>query len=240
MKKEIFRSGLVAFALLLITLQAFANHLDGLWRNDRQNITVRIEGTDNGIRAKRIDQGIWYNYTTSDDYRYTDRNGNYYQLQGEDQIIWNEAHSDKRIAFTKVAYRDQYGWDEHQNHDGGDSPYDYQDHYGNERQNEDHDQPWMDSWYEDHRGRLDGRWVDSYNRDDLEIEGFKGGLQVRRDNHGWEKYFPIRYSDTYRDQDGNILQLIDHETLRWKSHNGRQDRLYHRRPGYREREGYRH
>ncbi|HJW28967.1 MAG TPA: hypothetical protein VJ508_06910, partial [Saprospiraceae bacterium] len=87
-------------------LPLFAHHLDGLWRNDRENISLRIETTDQGFKARRLDQGIWFFYTEDRDHVYVDRNGNYYEILDEDHIAWHDARVDKRIDFYRA---DTYG-----------------------------------------------------------------------------------------------------------------------------------
>ena len=102
MKNISYLAGGLFYTLLFWAWPAEAFHLDGLWRNDRQNITLRIEGTEYGFRAKRIDQGIWYKYEAHDNHYFTDRYGNYYKLLSDDELGWNEDSSGKKIFFTKV------------------------------------------------------------------------------------------------------------------------------------------
>ena len=90
------------------------------------------------------------------------------------------------------------------------------------------DEPWMDQWYHNHRDHLDGQWIDSYGDDHLLIECFRGGIRVKREHGGWEKYYPDRYGDCYKDRFGNTIHLIDKDSIKWKSHRGRHDRIYHR------------
>jgi hypothetical protein len=216
MKKVIQFIGPVFSLLLLAMTPVQAYHLDGLWRNDRQNITVRIETIEDGFRAKRIDQGIWYRYTAQDEHHYADRYGNYYELQNENEITWNEASTGKRISFLRVDYRDEDAWDDI--------------HHGWNQHPDKHDyQPWMDQWYHDHNGRMDGIWIDSYRRSEIEIISFKGGLRVKRPYSGWVKYYPDRYGDCFRDDIGNTIHIIDHHSIRWTSYHGRHERIYHRR-----------
>ncbi|HEY5825298.1 MAG TPA: hypothetical protein VIT44_13080, partial [Cyclobacteriaceae bacterium] len=80
MMKKIFFACSIITTLLCFSLPVQAGHLDGLWRNDRARVTLRIEQDHNGFKAKRTDQGIWYHYTTHDNIRFTDRNGNWYEL----------------------------------------------------------------------------------------------------------------------------------------------------------------
>ncbi len=92
-----------------------AAQLDGLWRSDRQDITLRIEQSENGIRAKRLDQGIWYNYILRDNNVYADRHGNWYEVIDDHEIMWYESGSSKRMYFTKISDRDDDWYDNERN-----------------------------------------------------------------------------------------------------------------------------
>ena len=70
MKRNAFLMSCLVSSLVLFFTSVQASNLDGLWRNQRQNITIRIEQDHlDGFRAKRIDQGVWYRYTLKNDYR---------------------------------------------------------------------------------------------------------------------------------------------------------------------------
>lgn len=227
MKNLIHFTGLLFSALIFAVSPLQAFHLDGLWRNDRQNLTIRIESIDDGFRAKRTDQGIWYKYVAQDEHHYADRYGNYYELHSEDEITWHEASTGKRISFFKVDYRDEYAWDDQYEDD---HPYSDEDDYEWDDHRDGHGhKPWMDRWYSHHRDRMDGRWVDAHRRIEIEIVSFKGGLKVKRPYSGWVKYYPDRHDNCFRDEVGNSIQVIDRNTLQWRSYHGRHDRIFHRR-----------
>jgi len=221
MKNHNLLSAAILSALFLLVLPARANHLDGLWRNDRLNITLRIESQDEGFRAKRIDQGIWYTYLPQDDYIYTDRFGNAYVVQSDNALVWNEAGSGKRIIFSKIDSRDDDRWGySNERYDRG-YPYKGYDH-----------RPRANARQHNFTDFLNGRWMDTYRHNELEIECFRDGIRVRSEHSGWEKYYPDRYNHSYIDKYGNTIQLIDSDSIRWQSQNGRHDRIYHR-AGYR-------
>lgn len=223
MKNRNLFSTAVLSALLLLVVPVRANHLDGLWRNDRNNITLRIESLDEGFRAKRIDQGIWYKYLTKDGYHFTDRFGNTYILQSDNEIVWNEANSGRRIYFTKIENRRDEGWAYWNNRNDYDYPYNAYNHG-----------PWVDPGHNDHAEILNGKWIDTYRNDELEIECFRDGIRVRNGHSGWEKYYPDRYDHSYKDKYGNTIKLIESNSIRWESEHGRHDRIYHRASGYRD------
>lgn len=222
MKNNHLYSAAILSALLVLALPAQAYHLDGLWRNDRNNITLRIESLEEGFRAKRIDQGIWYKYLTSDGYQFVDRYGNAYSIQSDNEIIWNEANSGRRIYFTKVENRR----DENREYRGNRNERDY-------IHNDYSRNPWSYPGQNVHADFLNGQWIDTYRNDELEIECFSDGIRVRRDHSGWEKYYPDRYDHSYKDKYGNRIQLIDNDSIRWEGQYGRHDRIYHRASRYR-------
>ena len=210
MKNHNLFSAAILSALFLLVLPVRANHLDGLWRSDRNNITLRIESLDEGFRAKRIDQGVWYKYLTEDGYHFMDRYGNAYTLQSDNEIFWNEANSGRRIYFTKVENRRDEGWEYRDNRNDRDYPHNNYD-----------SNPWSDPKPNAHADFLNGKWIDTYRNDELDIECFRDGIRVRRDHSGWEKYYPDRYEHSYKDKYGNTIQLIDHDSIRWEGQHGR-------------------
>lgn len=115
MKKSTFILQTIAAAFLFIVSPMNAAHLDGLWRSDRQDITLRIEQSENGIRAKRLDQGIWYNYILRDNNVYADRHGNWYEVIDDHEIMWYESGSSKRMYFTKISDRNDDRYHSEQN-----------------------------------------------------------------------------------------------------------------------------
>ena len=221
MKNHNLFSSTILSALLLLVLPVRANHLDGLWRNDRNNITLRIESLEEGFRAKRIDQGIWYKYMTKDGYHFTDRFGNTYIIQSDNELVWNEANSGRRIYFSRIENRREERWADWDNRMGYEYPYNAYNHGS-----------WADPGHSDHAEMLNGKWISAFRHDALEIECFRDGIRVRNEHSGWEKYYLDRYDHSYRDKYGNSIRLIDSNSIRWESEHGRHERIYHRASGY--------
>jgi hypothetical protein len=185
-----------------------AYHLDGLWRSERDHISIHIEGIENGIKVKRSDQGIWYRYITDDQVYYVDRIGNYYEVLEDDQLIWHETHSNKQIRFTKVNYRNGSSWN----------------------------QPYINH-HEDHRytrgqildranGVRTGQWHDARNGKHLIIENYRDGIRLKQSRDHWTKYRWVRHDHEFRDSEGNTIRIIDQNTLRWISYHGKNARIY--------------
>lgn len=203
--------------LLLAVLPLQAYHLDGLWRNDRQNITLRIESAEDGFRAKRIDQGVWYEYVTKDGYRFLDRYGNAYILKSDQEIMWHEAGSGKKIYFSKIDNRNGDGrvYKEKKNRNGH--------HYENQgRSSRNHPQ-----------NHLNGIWVDSNSDEEIQIEYFKDEIRVKKAHAGWQKYYPEQKGHVFRDKYGNTIQLMGNDSIQWENQNGKHDKIYYRASAYR-------
>jgi hypothetical protein len=217
MKNHNLISASVFFTLFLFVMPARANHLDGLWRNHRNNITLRIESQGESFRAKRTDQGNWYKYLTKDGYQYTDLYGNSYIIQSDNEIVWKEANSGRKIYFSKIENRRDESWEHWDNPNAQDFAY-----HGYKYDT------WRTPWNYNHADLLNGRWIDSYRNNELEIECFRDGIRVRSECSGWEKYYPDRYEQSYKDKFGNTIRLIDLDSIRWESEHGRHDRIYNR------------
>lgn len=218
MKKNIFFISTLIVILSSWLLPAKANHLDGLWRNDRLHITLRIEQNTDGFKAKRTDEGIWYQYTTEDDRYFADRNGNWYELIDNDELVWNEAKSDKRIKFLRVDNRDYTEWDNRDNN------YDsYDNGYGNGYKKD-----WNNSYNAEQNYQLEGTWFQRNGRDNIQIVPFRGGLRLKSDHNGWDKYYSDRTGSRFRNSNGNTIILLDDEHLRLRSQYGKRDEIYSR------------
>ena len=191
-------SGLAVLLLMLVS-NLKAAHLDGLWRNQRQNITVRIEQDNDGFRAKRTDQGVWYRYSLKKDYYYVDRYGNSYEIIDQDEIEWREAGTNKRLLFTKVDsddYRDRNRPD--------------------------------DQWgrNDDFRANsFEGRWNGQSSRDQLTIRESNGEYSVRSQNGSWEQFYADRNGSRIRSRSGAVIQMIDRNKISM-SIQGRNERIF--------------
>ena len=212
-KNAFFSSGLVT-AFVLFFSMLHANHLDGLWRNNRQDITLRIEQDEDGIRAKRIDQGVWYRYNLKSDDVYVDRFGNWYEVLDRDEIEWNEASSNKRIVFSRVESQNDDDWNDGYS-DGSHDPWERD----NDRWNE-------DSWNTGNASSIAGRWYDRSTKERLEIEPINGGYRVRTQNGAWENYARNISGNRLRSGSGNVIQMLDRNTIRWQSYQGRHERIF--------------
>ena len=208
----IMTKNIIQFTALILMLGfgtgLYAEHLDGLWKNVRQNITIRIEQVNDGIRAKRNDQGVWYRYEEQREHVYADRNGNTYQVIAEDQLQWKEAGSGKRIIFTRVGSAQDPGWTSEQNDPrnrgkikGKDERYHV-------------------------RAPIAGRWYNRSTKERLIIEPMDGAYRVRTQHGGWETYAINRSGERLKSRSGSMIQLIDRNTIRVKDKKNREERIY--------------
>ncbi|MEP6646508.1 MAG: hypothetical protein ABJC12_05425 [Saprospiraceae bacterium] len=230
MKKTIFHLLSIIIILTGWYAPSFANHLDGLWRNETLRITIRIEQEQNGFRAKRTDEGIWYHYSTQDNRYYTDQRGNWYEVIDNDQLIWNETKSDKRINFDRVDDRNYNSRNDYRNNDysynGNNNNYfnDY-DHGNNQNNN---------GWYNDQNSvthySLEGNWFGRNEKEWIQIVYFYSGISVKTEHGGWERYYGDRSGTRFRDKEGNTIILFDNETLRYRGQHGKCDILFSRHP----------
>lgn len=216
MKKTLLFVPAILIILLCLTVPLNANHLDGLWRNERLRITLRIEQDQDGFRAKRTDEGIWYHYTTDDNRYFTDKRGNWYELIDDEQLVWNDVKSDKRINFNRVDNRDYNQFDNR-----GNIYNPYSDSYDSRNAN-----AWHNNSYLDRTEFLEGSWYQRHGRGNLQIETFRGGIRVKTDHRGWEKYYGDRSGNRFRDDDGDTIILIDNETLRFRNDHGKYEEIY--------------
>lgn len=208
MRKNIIQIPALALIMLGFWTGLNAEQLDGLWKNVRQNITIRIEQDNDGIRAKRSDQGVWYRYEQQREHVFTDRNGNTYEVIQKDQLQWKEAGSGKRIIFTRVDSSDGPRWSSDKNDPAKRDKA-----------------KWNDKRYQA-RSPIAGRWYDRSTKERLIIEPIDGAYRVRTQHGGWETYAVDRSGERLKSRSGNMIQLIDRNTIRVKAKRDREERIY--------------
>lgn len=211
MRKDPLFITAILMAFLFSSSEMMANHLDGLWQNNRQNITIRIEHDGNTLRAKRIDQATWYHYQRQGDNEYIDRDGNSYKIMDEDKLVWNESRTGNRIIFIRV---DSPGT-EHET-----------DEASSERNEYPHDRTNRNQWETQDRSRIEGRWYDRSTKERLIIEAINNGYRVRTQHGGWEQFASDRNGKRLRSRSGDIIQLIDSNKLRLISDRGRHESIF--------------
>jgi len=236
MKKYDFLVSTIIGLFLFAFFPLHANHLDGLWRNARNQITLRIEQDDEGFRAKRLDQGIWYYYSAKDNFHFVDRHGNWYELIDDDELVWNEANSPKRMRFSKINDRNDRHWNDQGNNR---DPWNDNDGWNNDRwkNNGRENDSWSnDRWNNDNRnhkknnGRsdfLEGTWYERNGREELQIENFPKWIKVRRSSGGWNKFYP-ESGNQFRDKEGNTIIIRDNQTLQHVDRRGRNSQIFMR------------
>ena len=225
---SLFFTAISAF-LLMLCAPLQASQLDGLWRNTRQNITIRIEQDQDGIRAKRTDQGIWYRYVAKDENTFVDRNGNKYDWITDDEVVWTESGSSKHVAFNRIKedrnepdYSDDKPWDkDDRDNDGWDN-----DDWSNDR-DEDWDRD-RDSDRGNFSNSLEGRWYDREHRQYVDVKSFKSGYIIKTRNGGYDKYYADRTGSRFKNNSGNTIQVMDRDTLRMRTSQGREVRIFTR------------
>ncbi|MDQ3016031.1 MAG: hypothetical protein M3R25_04840 [Bacteroidota bacterium] len=212
------------FGLMMLWTPLPATQLDGLWKNNRQNITVRIAQDEDGIRAKRIDQGIWYKYVASDENTFVDKQGNAYDWVSTNKMVWTEGSSSKRISFYRV---DENG---NSSESWNDNPRntDRRDDDGNWDNDRDNDRWNKDRNSGNYRNEIEGRWVDRQHRQYIDVKPFKGGYMVKSRNEGYNKFYADRSGSRYKDDRGNILRVLDRDTIQIRTHQGRDMRTFTR------------
>ena len=77
------------------------------------------------------------------------------------------------------------------------------------------------------KASLEGRWYLS-GRDFIDIRSFKNGYMVRQRSGGYVKFFRQGNGQRFKDNRGNLLQVVDRNTLRFRSFDGREIRFYSR------------
>ena len=238
---------LFLFGNMAVAEAAVAVRLDGLWRNDRENISVRIESTNQGIRAKRLDQNVWHFYAKKHEGMYSDGQGNFYEVRGNNEIMWRSASSNKQILFERVT-GDQS--DNHQSRSDWQTG-DTDDRNGDGRR--DDDRRGDDDWYGDrddrrydddckddrhydrndgygNRGRfssLNGEWYSQNGRRTIDIRPEQNGLRVYREDGRGMLFAPTRDSKIFKSRRGDTIAWLNANTLQLKT-TDRHNFIFHR------------
>ena len=220
-----------------------AVRLDGLWRNNKENISVRIQSTAQGIRAMRLDQSVWYFYTKQHEGLYSDGKGRFYEVRSEDEIMWREASTGKRILFNRVtndqsdSRESEPDWQSdddrgtNDRRDDGDWDNDRRrgdDDWDNDRDNDRHD----DGRYDDYGNRsrfasLNGEWFSQNGRRTIDIRTERNGLRVYREDGRSILFAPTRDSKVFRNRHGDSIAWLNTNTIQMKTYD-KHNFIFHR------------
>ena len=181
MKKLILLAGLGIWHLPGWTQQS----IEGYWKNDRTGITVHIEHTVDGIRARRLDQSIWYTYSQIRSNFYRDGEGNTYFLIDDDLLEWENKTGLKKIRFQRARTTQEYQADTYTDrHQRSDI------HISNQAIP---------------AKLLQGRWINKTTGNVIQIKTIRQDLDVRTRHSGWRRYEWA--GDEWRDRFGNKYYL---------------------------------
>lgn len=194
-----YRTLLLAILFLPGMPLLMANPIDGIYKNQKANVQVLVESTENGMRARRLDQSQWYDYEQIRPGQFRDKQGNTYYILEANQIEWEGPAGKKRIRFVKSDVTT--GSPTNQG-----NTYVQRNHYISNRQ------------FVSARS-LRGRWINPSTGQSISIRASRSGkMEVRGRQTQWIT-FHRSDGNTFRDRKNNQY-YFDKGTLTYTSREG--------------------
>ena len=193
------RRSIGIFCMMCMPFLLLANNsLSGYWTAEERNVTVIIEETLSGFKAKRTDKNDWYYYSQDGRDRYVDNLGNSYQIVNNSTIIYYNQNG-RNLTFKRKNNTSR-------------------DRYNNEQRYDDYE--WDRNYNKDRsRDRLEGHWINESTGQKIIIKSNRRGLKIkaiRRDN--WT-YFRPNNRGVFVDDRGNTY-TIQKRSIVYESFNG--------------------
>ncbi len=192
-------------ALFTPTAAAKTHHLEGVWENNRSNLSIRVESIRDGIRVKRLDRNRWHSYTQVRDDQYQDRDGNTYFLIDQNTLEWEDRKGQKRIRFYRDkgdrrdnSYRSR---DRDYHRDRGRTQLERNHYYGSRRQGS-----------RIAPQTLSGTWINPTTGQRIRVKTKRGTIKVRAHRGGWTTFYPAD-RNTFRDRQGNKYDVYRGEMV---------------------------
>jgi hypothetical protein len=200
--------------------------LEGFWENRNTGITIEIIETGNGIKVKRLDKHDWRRYEQNRYGVFIDREGNYYEEIGHDELIWQSHEGRKKIRFTRA------GFDSHWYED---KPNTYIDRSRNSCSEhcavgcQMHGDSYGYNNYVAHSAFLNGVWINRPTKSRLTIRMHKNGLKIRKGH--FISYFNEVRPGKFVDHRGNKIKILGKNRLQFKEKYTHRTLIFKRGPG---------
>lgn len=204
--------------LLLTIATAHAAGIEGIWQVDNSNDFIEIRSTNDGIKAKFVNQGNWDFYEHLRRNTYEDRRGNRYTYRSDEDLVW-ESRDNRKVIRLRKSYNDRYGRnnDRYRDDDWRDDRYDRNDRY-------DRDGRYIDR---NHRGD----WNNGRGNVEVHVCGPNCGPNCNMVNtRRGDRYLSNQLSGTWTNRFRNRIAYVDYDgfVLRMKTNRSRGWTTYRR------------
>jgi hypothetical protein len=205
--------------MLLMDIPApgiLAHPANGLWHNDRDHITIRIEADGKGIRTKQLDEGTWHFYKQQKHGRYKGQHGQSFKWRKDNTLIWHRGHGRKDLFFRKEADVSR------KNHRHYSLPI----NYGHQRKNHTAAKA---RHPENHPPiSIGGQWCDPGGNMPIEVKIKSNGIKVRQSQGRWSRFDGLYKNVLYSNRHGDVIQVINPHMLQWTNRKSGQIKRYFR------------
>ncbi len=174
------------------------NNLSGYWTAEERNVTLIIEETLSGFKAKRTDRNEWYYYSQEGRDRYIDNLGNSYQILNNSTIVFYN-NKGRNLTFRRKNSTNRDSYYNDQNYDD----YERDRSYNNSRS----------------RNGLEGQWINESSGQKIIIKSNRQGLKVKAIRRDKWTYFRPNNRGVFIDDRGNTY-TIQNRSIVYESFNG--------------------
>ena len=182
--------------------------IEGVWESiSDYGTTIEIAKHRNGIRVKSVYDQEWDFYRKRSRREYIDPEGRIFEISRSGELFWKENYADRwPVQFRRAGYNDDgYGYED---------PYDYNSYdYNNQLRKE----------------AVYGNWTSRQTNKRLGISSVTFGISVQT-NGSYRPYSNYKQIDevTFRNNQGDVIQILGPDRLVWRSNNGRYRYTYNR------------
>ena len=215
MKKISLLTGLL-FALGFTTLDARTAAIEGMWESlTDYGTTIEVARHRSGIRVKSVYDQEWDFYRKRSRREYIDPEGRIFEVTKSGELHWRANYADRwPVKFRRAEFNeDGYNYDAPYNDDQYGNPYNDDDYYDNESRKE----------------AVYGDWTSRQTNKQLGISSITFGISVQT-NGSYNPYSNYRQINqvTFRNGQGDVIEILGQDQLVWKSNNGRYRYTYYR------------
>jgi len=187
--------------------------IEGIWESiSDYGTTIEIAKHRNGIRVKSVYDQEWDFYRKRSQREYIDPEGRIFEVSRSGELFWKENYADRwPVQFRRAGLNeDAYGYED---------PYD-NNAYG-------YEDPYYDNSIR--REAVYGNWTSRQTNKRLGISSITFGISVQTNGsyHPHSNYKQVD-NTTFRNSQGDIIQILGPDQLVWRSNNGRYRYTYYR------------
>ncbi|MDH3649983.1 MAG: hypothetical protein OEQ53_09880 [Saprospiraceae bacterium] len=174
---------------------AIADHqIEGAWLNERNQITIHIQESRQGIKVKRNDQHQWFTYQRIRESQFRDQEGNTYYQINEGTLEWESFDGNRTLRFHRNGDQRSGGYNDNYR---SDDSYENDSRFRRQRDSYDAQKTWH---------RLSGVWINRTTGQRIHVKKKGKSIKVKGRRGGWKTFRRTR-KEAFVDDHGNRYRI---------------------------------